>query len=82
MLDHWALLACQRGRLDAAALALGTADAGFEATGFEREQSEQQASDAARAWLGRELPQDRLERLLAEGRTIGVDAALEGALGD
>lgn len=82
MLDHWALLACQRGRLDAAALALGTADAGFEATGFEREQSEQQASDAARAWLGRELPQDRLERLLAEGRTIGVDAALEGVLGD
>jgi predicted ATPase/DNA-binding winged helix-turn-helix (wHTH) protein len=82
MLDHWALLACQRGRLDAAALALGTADAGFEATGFEREQSEQQASDAARAWLGRELPRDRLERLLAEGRTLGVDAALEGVLGD
>lgn len=82
MLDHWVLLACQRGRLDAAALALGTADALFEATGFEREQSEQQASDAARAWLGRELPQDRLERLLAEGRTIGVEAALEGVLGD
>jgi predicted ATPase/DNA-binding winged helix-turn-helix (wHTH) protein len=82
MLDHWALLACQRGRLEAAALALGTADAGFEATGFAREQGEQQASDAARAWLGRELPQDRLERLLAEGRTIGADAALEGVLGD
>lgn len=82
MLDHWALLACQRGRLHAAALALGAADAMVEASGFSREQSEQRASDAARAWLARALAADRLERLLGDGRLIGVEAALEAALGD
>lgn len=82
MLDHWALLACQRGRLDAAARALAAWDAQVESTGFERELSEQRASDAARAWLGRELPPARLERLLGEGRTIGIEVALEGVLGD
>lgn len=82
MLDHWALLACQRGRLDAAALALAAWDAQVESTGFERELSEQRARDAARAWLGREMQPERLERLLGEGRTIGIEAALEGVLGD
>ncbi len=82
MLDHWALLACQRGRLEAAARALGAADVLFDASGFAREQGEQRSHDAARDWLGRELAPDRLDRLREEGRTLGTEAAIEGVLGD
>ncbi len=81
-LDHFALIACQRGRFTAGARVLGRADALIESSGFSREESEKRACEMARAELQRALPGDELRRLLAEGALLGDDAVAELALGD
>lgn len=81
-LDHFALLACLRGRHRAAARAVGCADACQRLTGFVRELSEQQAHETVLARLRDALPADELETLKREGALLGPAAAADLALGD
>lgn len=81
-LDHFALLACLRGRHRAAARAVGCADACQRLTGFVRELSEQQAHESVLARLRDALPADEIEALKREGALLGPAAAADLALGD
>src|SRR5450432_1864928 len=80
MLDSFALLACKRGRFDAAVVALGRADAVNHWNGGMREPAEQRARDEAMRRLREALPGERLELLLGQGRTMSDDEAARIAL--
>lgn len=81
-LDHFALIACLRGRFTEGARVLGRADASIASSGFSREESERRACDMAREALQRALPGEELRRRLDEGARLGDDAAADQALGD
>lgn len=79
-LDHVALLACRREQFDAAARALGRADAHYAHTGFDRAPSDLRAANRVRSLLSRALPGERLRALTAEGAALGDSAAARQAL--
>ncbi len=78
--DHFALLACKLGRYAAAAQLLGRADAGFAASGFAREASEQRAARMTMEALRSAVAVDELDRLLIEGAAMTDEAAVRMAL--
>ena len=79
-LDHFALLACKRGRAAAAARVLGRADADYRRSGFGRELSEQRAFDLVLPLLQRTLPASALEALRQEGAALSDEDAVRAAL--
>lgn len=79
-LDHFALLACKRGRLEAGAHLVGLSDRLITDSGFDREMSEARARAQAQALLCATLPQDRLTHLFAAGARLGVSEAVDAAI--
>lgn len=83
MLDTFALLACKRERFDAAAIALGRADAANkDINGGFREPVEQHARDEAFQRLSDALPSGRLASLLEQGLLLTDQEAARIALGE
>ena len=81
-MDHFALRAALAGKIENAARVAGCADAIFAAKGATRERNEARARDRLRALLREKLSVDTLERLLAEGATMGEDQGCRLALKD
>ncbi len=79
--DHFALLAFKLGRYAAAAQLLGRSNMNFTASGFQREQSELRAARMTMEGLQKVLPEDELERLLAQGAAMTDEAAVRVGLG-
>jgi predicted ATPase/DNA-binding winged helix-turn-helix (wHTH) protein len=82
MLDTFALLACKRGRYEAAAVMFGRAEAANAWNGGVREPAEQQACDEVIERLRAAIPGARLQHLLGEGRLLSNDEAASLALAD
>jgi predicted ATPase len=78
-LDHFALLACKRGRLQAGAHLVGLSDRLLNDSGFDREMSEVRARAQAEALLRTAMPQERLVHLYAEGGGMGMAEAVNAA---
>lgn len=76
-----ALLACKLERYVDAARLLGRSDGNFDASGFEREESELRAACMTLDSLRRALPSGELHRLLAEGAAMTDEAVVRAALG-
>ena len=80
--DHFALLACQRGRHAVAARLAGWCDAQYLKSGFQRELSEQRARDMTQAALSAVQPALPLSAWLAEGATMSGEVLAAQALGE
>jgi predicted ATPase len=80
--DHFALLACQRGRHPVAARLAGWCDARYAQSGFQRELSEQRARDMTEAALAAVQPALPLAAWVAEGATMSGEVLAAQALGD
>ena len=75
MLDAAAMLAMKRGRFEAAALALGRADAAAADVAGARQPNEVRARDITLEGLERALAPSELRRLLLAGAALGEDEA-------
>ncbi|MFO1341228.1 MAG: winged helix-turn-helix domain-containing protein [Burkholderiaceae bacterium] len=80
--DHFALLACQRGRHAVAARLAGWCDAHYAQSGFRRELSEQRARDMTAAALAAVEPPLPVDDWLAEGGGMSGEVLSAQALGD
>ena len=80
--DHFALLACRRGRHAVAARLAGWCDAQYTQSGFQRELSEQRARDMTEAALAAAQPPLSVADWLAEGATMSGEVLTAQALGD
>ncbi len=80
--DHFALLACQRGRHAVAARLAGWCDAHYAQSGFRRELSEQRARDMTAAALAAIDPPLPVGDWLAEGGGMSGEVLSAQALGD
>ena len=80
MLDVFAYLAGQRGRLGDAALAFGCADAEFAHRGASRQADEQRVHDATLSALREAMPAYFVSALLTEGAALSVEEAARLAL--
>lgn len=80
--DHFALLACRRGRHAVAARLAGWCDAHYAQSGFRRELSEQRARDMTAAALAAIDPPLPVDDWLAEGGAMSGEVLSAQALGD
>lgn len=80
--DHFALLACRRGRHAVAARLAGWCDAQYEQSGFRRELSEQRARDMTEAELTAVQPALLLTDWLAEGTGMSGEVLTAQAISD
>ena len=81
-LDPFALLALRRGRIEAAALALGCVEARFAREGYPRQPNEQRQREELVLRLRQALPSAQLEQLLAQGAALRTDEAVRLVLAD
>lgn len=81
-LDAFALLASKRDHAKSAALVLGCSDAIYATKKHPRQPNEQRVRDLALAGLQKAFSKRELNKLLAEGATLSVEAAARIALAD
>lgn len=79
--DHFALLACKVGRPADGARLLGRSDANFDASGFQREESELRAVRMTLDLLRAAMAESELDALRADGALMTDEAAVRAALG-
>ena len=81
-LDHFALMACKRGRLADGARMAGSADYHFRASGFEREMSEIRSRTQIDLLLRAAVDIGPLQRLYEEGSEMPMGNLIQAVLGD
>ncbi|MBS0275092.1 MAG: tetratricopeptide repeat protein [Proteobacteria bacterium] len=80
--DHVALCKAKRGHMDAAARALGFADAEYAKHRASRQPNEQRAHDAALHLVAKHITDEMLTLRMAEGAALSVEAAVALAAQD
>jgi hypothetical protein len=81
-LDHFALMACKRGRMDDGARMAGCADYHFRASGFDREMSEIRSRTQIDLLLRAAFDIGPLQRLYEEGSAMPMGNLIQAVLGD